>query len=726
MRLARALHPCPLSQSQPALLGSLANSIAVGDPPSPGRGADTSVFCDPPGPLPLFDISWSSALRHRDSFARPLGNPPVTQAGVNLCEAEAWGVPAAVREEWRSGACLLWTGLPKPFYRPNYSSVTENVSAVRTELARLASLSKITPWRGPGRRPRVVSPMGVVLKDGKTRMIVDMTASGVNANLHNPHFSMPSVESALNTIRPGDWLGKIDLTDAFLTFPLREDDRTLFGIQDPDTGLFWTYTCLPFGNSNSPYKYVTFSSYLLAALARCGLDELICFMDDHAIRGSSAFECELRMRVLLRFFRRMNIPVKHNKTLWPSRRMDFLGIIFDTVACTLELTPAKLASLRALVSSALVHYTSRTPVSGTFWQSLTGKLSFAGSVVRAGRTYVRRLWDLGSALVGKRRRACASFSLLISPTAAADLRWWHTALATHTGVRLWTPLSQEYFSLWRPGSMLPSQAAQTQTDACGSGWGFRCGSEYRRGHWTPAQARMSKNWKDLMTVQIACQWSGPYWAGKRVLLESDNTTAAGYANRGYGRISQLSDIARRIKQLEARYGFELVVIHLPGALNVIADGLSRFTIATSTQEWQLDPVVFHSLEADFGPHWADLMSDPEGRTAQLPVFFSEACSVFAVPLEGKNSYINPPWELIPDVLAYVLAAHARDPSTHATIVLPQFPDMPWWRLRRYFRTVRTFAKGTHLFRARDLTLQYPSPTLHSVGPTRWPVVVWRL
>ena len=402
--VARALHPCPLSQSQPALLGLLANSIAVGDPPSPSRGADTSVFCDPPGPLPLFDISWSSALRHRDSFARPLGNPPVTQAGVNLCEAEAWGVPAAVREEWRSGACLLRTGLPKPFYRPNYSSVTENVSAVRTELARLASLSKITPWRGPGRRPRVVSPMGVVLKDGKTRMIVHMTASGVNANLHNPHFSMPSVETALNTIRPGDWLGKIDLTDAFLTFPLREDDRTLFGIQDPDTGLFWTYTCLPFGNSNSPYKYVTFSSYLLAALARCGLDELICFMDDHAIRGSSAFECELRMWVLLRFFRRMNIPVKHSKTLWPSRRMDFLGIIFDTVACTLELTPAKLASLRALVSSALVHYTSRTPVSGTFWQSLTGKLSFAGSVVRAGRTYVRRLWDLGSALVGKRRR----------------------------------------------------------------------------------------------------------------------------------------------------------------------------------------------------------------------------------------------------------------------------------------------------------------------------------
>jgi hypothetical protein len=568
--------------------------------------------------------------------------------------------------------------------------------------------------------------MGVVIKDGKTRVIVDMTASGVNGNLHNPHFSMPSVESALKVIRPGDWLGKIDLTDAFLTYPLCPEDHTLFGIQDPVSLKFWVYTCLPFGNSNSPYKFVTYTGYLLDALARCGLDDLICFMDDFAIRGSSQFECELRMKVLLRFFRRMNIPVKHAKTLMPSRRMDFLGIIFDTVACTLELTPAKLASMRALVDTALAHYDSGSPVSGTFLHSLTGKLSFCGSVVRAGRTYIRRLWDLSSVLVGKRRRACASFSLAITAPAAADLRWWAKALATHTGVRLWHPLGTEFFSLWRPGTSLPAEAARTQTDACGFGWGLRCGSEFRRGRWSPAQMRMSINWKELMTIQIACQWNGPYWVGKRVLLETDNTTAAGYANRGYGRRQQLSDIGRRIKQLEARFGFELLVVHLPGALNVIADGLSRFRIATSTQEWQLDPAVFASLDAEFGPHWADLMSDPEGRTALLPVFFSEASSVFDVALDGLNSYVNPPWDLIPDVLEYILAAFARDPTTRATIILPRFCDQRWWRLRRHFRVVRSFARGTRLFRSRDLTLQSPSQTLRSVGPTRWPVEVWRL
>ena len=600
------------------------------------------------------------------------------------------------------------------------------MAPVCEELDRLAGMSKIRRWTGPGPRPRVVNPMGVILKDLKTRMIVDMTASGVNGNLHNPHFAMPSVDSALNVIRPGDWLGKVDLTDAFLNFPLKVEDQTLFGIQHPKSGDFWVYTCLPFGNSNSPYKFVTFSSYLLEALARQGLDDLICYMDDYLVRGSSAFECELKMRVLLRFFRRLNIPVKTAKTIWPSRRVDFLGIMIDTVQGTLELTPVKLQSLRALVDTALVHYSAGTPVSGTFWHALTGKLSFAGCVVRAGRTYIRRLWDLSAALHGKRRRACASFQLHITLSAAADLRWWAAALQSHSGVRLWQPQGSEHFSLWRPGAPLLPDLPKSQTDASGRGWGVCWGSELRHGRWSPAQMRMSINWKELKTVQIACQWHGPYWAHKRVLLETDNTTAASYANRGYGSISQLSDIARKIKQLEARYNFELIVLHLPGALNVIADGLSRFRIATSTQEWQLDPAVFASLDQEFGPHWADLMSDPEGRTAQLPVYFSAASSVFAAPVLGQNSYVNPPWELIGEVLEFLLAAHAKDPSTQATIVLPRFLDQRWGRLRRHFRTVRSFAKGTFLFRARDLTRQTPSPALLSVGPTRWPVVVWRL
>ena len=677
--------------------------------------------------MPLRSATNSTNPNPQTPFLRPNGNPVMTVDGPDLAEALLVGIPLDVIEEWLSGARLLWTSRPPQSFRENYSSLADHSAVVTKELARLRGLGKLRLWRGPG-RPRVVSPMGCVVKGDKIRVILDMTASGVNDCLHCPHFAMASVGSALRNLRAGDWMAKVDLTDAFLNFKLREEDYELFGIQDPDTGLFYTYTHLPFGCSISPYIFVYFCDHLHDALRRAGLDELIVYVDDWMIIARSQFECELRMKVLLRFFRRINISTKQSKEIPPSQRTEFLGVTIDTVKCTVELTPAKLAETRDLVDTALSAFKNGTPISGSFWHSLTGKLSFAGAVVRAGRTFIRRMWDLGSLhLQGKRRRACAAASFVVSREAASDLRWWRSALASHTGVRLWLSEVTSHLSLWRPGEAASGANPTAQSDASGFAWGFVDGSERRAGQWTAAQARQHINWKELKTIEIACKWRGPYWTGTRVLLEVDNTCAAGYANRGYGRIAHLSSIARRIKLLEARYNFELVIRHLAGILNVIADTLSRNKLAASTQEWVLDKTTFLALERDFGPHSADLMADPEGRCAMLPVFFSQANSLFDADIVGLNSYVNPPWDDIEQVLLFVLAAHARSPrDTHATIVLPEFLDRPWWRLGKHFKTVRRFEKGTHLFRTRDLSLQTPSDTLVDVGPTRWPVVVWRV
>ena len=91
--------------------------------------------------------------------------------------------------------------------------------------------------------------------------------------------------------------------------------------------------------------------------------------------------------------------------------------------------------------------------------------------------------------------------------------------------------------------------------------------------------------------------------------------------------------------LQARWSFELVLEHIPGEANRIADGLYRGRLAASTEEWQLRSSLFRALDASFGPHWADLMADPEGRTAHLPQFFSVTDSVLSQgrALQGRNS-----------------------------------------------------------------------------------------
>ena len=138
-------------------------------------------------------------------------------------------------------------------------------------------------------------------------------------------------------------------------------------------------------------------------------------------------------------------------------------------------------------------------------------------------------------------------SLLISPEAAKDIRWWLSALQAHSGVRLW-PLAtgSTELSLWRPGSTATPEVDDCEADASLLGWGFRWNQERRAGTWTPAQANQTMNWKELKALVIACTWFGPYWQGQRVRIRSDSDTAVAYANRGYGSLPHLSDLARRL------------------------------------------------------------------------------------------------------------------------------------------------------------------------------------
>ena len=80
-----------------------------------------------------------------------------------------------------------------------------------------------------------------------------------------------------------------------------------------------------------------------------------------ATSNATRFECELRMRVLLRIFRRLNIPVKASKTVWPSQCVVFLGIIVNTLKQTLTLPEDKRLAAINLLSEALRAYTSNQP-----------------------------------------------------------------------------------------------------------------------------------------------------------------------------------------------------------------------------------------------------------------------------------------------------------------------------------------------------------------------------
>jgi hypothetical protein len=67
--------------------------------------------------------------------------------------------------------------------------------------------------------------------------------------------------------------------------------------------------------------------------------------------------------------------------------MTFLGVTFDTVSMTLEVTPERVVEISLLVQSWL----RKKKASLKELQSLLGKLHFISSCVRPGRVFVNRL-----------------------------------------------------------------------------------------------------------------------------------------------------------------------------------------------------------------------------------------------------------------------------------------------------------------------------------------------
>ena len=123
----------------------------------------------------------------------------------------------------------------------------------------------------------------------------------------------------------------------------------------------------------------------------------------------------------LEIFSHHHVPVAKDKLKGPANALTFLVIELDihVEQMVLRLPPEKLIELRALLTKWQSLRYCRT----SELKSLVGKLQHASKVIRPGRTFLRRTFDL---LKGTRRH-----QPLLRLNAAAfgsDLAWWHTFL----------------------------------------------------------------------------------------------------------------------------------------------------------------------------------------------------------------------------------------------------------------------------------------------------------
>ena len=419
--------------------------------------------------------------------------------------------------------------------------------------------------RGPVQHPEAVhvSPFGVIPKSGpqgRWRLIVNLSSpigGSVNDGISPAACSVEYVrldEAVRRCARlgKGTSLVKVDIKSAYRIVPVHPDDRHLLCVAW--RGDVFVDTALPFGLRSAPVIFSAVADALLWIMLDRGIQDGVHYLDDYLLLGSPATAAgERNRRIALETCAELGVPVAVQKLEGRSTCVVFLGLKLDTEKQEVRLPAEKLDRVRGLIRL----WQARKKCSKRDLLSLVGLLHHAATAIPAGRSFVRRLIDLSMV------RPAMHHVIRLNAEARADLFWWSTFPERWNG--------RGFFAC-----IAATPSVVVQTDATGLwGCGAIAGSVWFSHQWSPSWRSEKIAAKELAKVVVAAAVWGRDWTGSSVLIESDNSTVVAAVNSGSSRDASLMPLLRSLQFVKAMFAFSLRARHIPGALNVVADGLSR-------------------------------------------------------------------------------------------------------------------------------------------------------
>ena len=184
----------------------------------------------------------------------------------------------------------------------------------------------------------------------------------------------------------GALLAKVDIEAAYRLIPVHPQDRVLQGIH-----MTYIDPMLPFGLRSAPKIFNTVADGLHWHLVQAGISFLFHYLDDYIMVAPPDSQlCQSWLEILLDECSQLGVPIASHKTEGPATVVTFLGIQIDTCKGELRLPLEKLERLRDL----LEEWRDRKGCTRRELESLIGQLNHACKVVRAGRSFLRRMIDL--------------------------------------------------------------------------------------------------------------------------------------------------------------------------------------------------------------------------------------------------------------------------------------------------------------------------------------------
>ena len=428
-----------------------------------------------------------------------------------VVEVLRWGY----RIPFRRAPTLSKEPIPFPAYCPNSirgkaleGEVCSLLEKGAIELAPLPSLG-------------FYSRLFVVMKaSGSWRPVIDLSL--LNLRILKTSFKMETLQSVMLSVQPGDWMVSLDLKDAYLQVPMHPESRKF--LRFVAFGKVYQFKVLCFGLSTAPQVFTRVMAPVSAFLHQAGI-RLRRYLDDWLIQASSREQVLLALESVLQLCEELGIIVNWEKShLVPSQRMEYLGVLFDSVTFRASSAPKRVLKLLSIGEEFLS--CERQPASA--WLELLGVLASLIQLIPEGRLRMRSLqfclnrsWDFSDQ------------SLLIrwNADSQVDLQWWLDQPLLESGISL-NQISPQ-LELW--------------SDASDVGWGAHLGGDLTSGLWSLSEQALSINARELLAVERALLFFVPQVQGSVIALFADNSTAIAYLrNQGGTRSRTRNSIAQRI------------------------------------------------------------------------------------------------------------------------------------------------------------------------------------
>ena len=187
-----------------------------------------------------------------------------------------------------------------------------------------------------------VSTVFVIPKSsGGWRPIINLKQ--LNEFLVYHRFKMEGLGSVRDLIKRGDWLAKLDITDAYLNVPIFPGHQQF--LQFFWDGQLWQFCSLPFGLAQAPWAFTKLLKPAVSWLRSRGV-RLVIYLDDILLLNSVREKLVDDIQLTLLLFRSLGFLINEKKSmLITCQKLEYLGVLINTVSFTFELPEDKRTSL---------------------------------------------------------------------------------------------------------------------------------------------------------------------------------------------------------------------------------------------------------------------------------------------------------------------------------------------------------------------------------------------